>query len=158
MAPTAPAGTPAAALPAAPAASTATPASKWLDAVRWNADGLVPAIAQEQGSKDVLMVAWMNREALAATAARGEAVYWSRSRGRLWRKGEESGHTQRVHEIRLDCDQDVVLLTVTQLGADAASPGIACHTGRHSCFFSRLEGGQWQVVDPVLKDPERIYK
>jgi len=148
-----------AAHPAATSASSiSTAAPGWLDAVRWNDDGLVPAIAQEQGSKDVLMVAWMNREALAATAARGEAVYWSRSRGRLWHKGEESGHTQRVHEIRLDCDQDVVLLTVTQLGPDAATPGIACHTGRHSCFFSRLEGGQWQVVEPVLKDPERIYK
>jgi len=133
-------------------------ASAWLDAVRWNADGLVPAIAQEQGSKDVLMVAWMNREALAATAASGEAVYWSRSRGRLWHKGEESGHVQRVHEIRLDCDQDVVLLVVTQQG-HAGDPGtIACHTGRHSCFFSRLEGGAWRVVDPVLKDPERIYR
>jgi phosphoribosyl-AMP cyclohydrolase len=140
---------PAAAAPAAPLAPG------WLDAVRWDADGLVPVIAQEQGSKDVLMVAWMNREALAATAARGEAVYWSRSRGRLWHKGEESGHIQRVHEIRLDCDQDVVLLTVTQRGHE---PGIACHTGRHSCFFSRLQGGQWQVVEPVLKDPERIYK
>jgi len=130
----------------------------WLDAVRWGADGLVPAIAQEQGSQDVLMVAWMNREALAATAARGEAVYWSRSRGRLWRKGEESGHVQKVHEIRLDCDQDVVLLRVTQLGQDPAQPSIACHTGRHSCFFSKLEGAQWQIVEPVLKDPERIYK
>ena len=127
----------------------------WLDGVRWDADGLVPAIAQEQGSKDVLMVAWMNREALAATSARGEAVYWSRSRARLWHKGEESGHVQKVHEIRLDCDHDVVLLTVTQLGHD---PTIACHTGRHSCFHSKLEGGQWQVVEPVLKDPERIYK
>ncbi len=145
--------------PAAPSttASSALPAA-WLEAVRWNADGLVPVIAQEQGSKDVLMFAWMNREALAATAARGEAVYWSRSRGRLWHKGEESGHVQRVHEIRLDCDQDVVLLTVTQLGQEPAEPSIACHTGRHSCFFSRLEGGQWQVVEPVLKDPERIYK
>jgi phosphoribosyl-AMP cyclohydrolase len=139
----------------ATSSSAATPAPGWLDAVRWNADGLVPAIAQEQGSKDVLMVAWMNREALAATAARGEAVYWSRSRGRLWHKGEESGHIQRVHEIRLDCDQDVVLLTVTQVGHE---PGIACHTGRHSCFFNRLEGAQWQVVEPVLKDPERIYR
>jgi phosphoribosyl-AMP cyclohydrolase len=127
----------------------------WLDAVQWNADGLVPAIAQEAGSKDVLMVAWMNREALAATAARGEAVYWSRSRGRLWHKGEESGHIQKVQEIRLDCDGDVVLLTVTQLGHD---PGIACHTGRHRCFFHKLEQGRWSVTDPVLKDPERIYK
>jgi phosphoribosyl-AMP cyclohydrolase len=143
---------------ASSAAPSAAPVSDWLDAVRWNADGLVPAIAQEQGSKDVLMVAWMNREALAATAARGEAVYWSRSRARLWHKGEESGHIQRVHEIRLDCDSDVVLLTVTQLGPDPASPSIACHTGRHSCFFSRLEEGRWQVIEPVLKDPERIYR
>ncbi len=127
----------------------------WLDAVQWNAEGLVPAVAQEHGSKDVLMMAWMNRAALAATATGGEAVYWSRSRGRLWRKGEESGHVQKVHEIRLDCDQDVVLLTVSQLGHE---PGIACHTGRHSCFFSKLEGGRWSVVEPVLKDPERIYK
>ena len=135
---------------------TTTPATAdWLDTVRWNADGLVPAIAQELGSQDVLMMAWMNREALAATAARGQAVYWSRSRGRLWTKGEESGHVQQVHEIRLDCDQDVVLLTVTQLGH---SPGIACHTGRHRCFFSKLEGGQWLITEPVLKDPERIYK
>ena len=126
----------------------------WLERVRWNAEGLIPAVAQERGSKDVLMVAWMNREALAATAARGEAVYWSRSRARLWHKGESSGHVQQVHEIRLDCDRDVVLLSVTQLGHD---PGIACHTGRHSCFFSRLEGGQWRAVDPVLKDPDRIY-
>ncbi len=145
----APAGTSSSSSPAA------NPAPGWLDGVRWNADGLVPVIAQEEGSKDVLMVAWMNREALAATAVRGEAVYWSRSRGRLWHKGEESGHIQRVHEIRLDCDQDVVLLTVTQLGHQ---PGIACHTGRHSCFFSRLEGGQWQTVEPVLKDPEHIYR
>jgi len=141
-----------------PAAAPATASAAWLDAVRWNADGLVPVIAQELGSKDVLMVAWMNRDALAATAARGEAVYWSRSRARLWHKGEESGHVQRVHEIRLDCDQDVILLTVTQLGQEASAPSIACHTGRHSCFFSRLEGGRWQVVEPVLKDPERIYK
>lgn len=150
---------PASTTPAAatPAAGAAVPAA-WLDAVRWNADGLVPVIAQEQGSKDVLMVAWMNREALAATATRGEAVYWSRSRGRLWHKGEESGHVQRVHEIRLDCDQDVVLLTVTQLGQAPGAGSIACHTGRHSCFFSRLEGGHWQVVEPVLMDPERIYK
>jgi phosphoribosyl-AMP cyclohydrolase len=138
-------------------ADQATPpaSAHWLDAVHWNAEGLVPAIAQERGSKDVLMVAWMNREALAATAARGEAVYWSRSRARLWHKGEESGHVQKVHEIRLDCDADVVLLSVTQLGHD---PGIACHTGRHSCFFHKLEGAQWQAVEPVLKDPELIYK
>lgn len=134
---------------------TAAPKPRWLEAVRWNADGLVPAIAQEQGTRDVLMVAWMNREALAATATRGEAVYWSRSRARLWHKGEESGHVQKVHEIRLDCDADVVLLTVTQLGHE---PGIACHTGRHSCFFQRLEGQRWQTVEPVLKDPQRIYR
>lgn len=130
----------------------------WLDAVKWDAAGLVPAIAQEQGSKDVLMLAWMNREALAETARRGQAVYWSRSRGRLWHKGEESGHVQQVHEIRLDCDQDVVLLTVTQQGQAAGAPAIACHTGRHSCFYQRLEGGAWRTVEPVLKDPARIYK
>jgi len=124
----------------------------WLDAVRWDAAGLVTAIAQELGSERILMVAWMNREALAQTAATGRAVYWSRSRGRLWRKGEESGHVQRVREIRLDCDGDVVLMKVEQQG------GIACHTGRHSCFFSRLEDGQWVAIDPVLRDPETIYK
>lgn len=127
----------------------------WLDAVKWDAAGLVPAIAQEQGTNDVLMLAWMNREALAETARTGRAVYWSRSRGRLWRKGEESGHVQQVHEIRLDCDHDVVLLKVTQLGHD---PSIACHTGRHSCFFERLHDGVWHAVEPVLEDPERIYR
>jgi phosphoribosyl-AMP cyclohydrolase len=127
----------------------------WLDDVKWDRDGLVPVIAQEQGSKDVLMVAWMNREALAATAARGQAVYWSRSRGRLWHKGEESGHFQQVHEMRLDCDADVVLLSVTQHGHE---PSIACHTGRHSCFFRRFDGSQWQGTEPVLKDPEAIYR
>jgi phosphoribosyl-AMP cyclohydrolase len=127
----------------------------WLDRVRWDERGLVPVIAQEAGTQDVLMFAWMNREALAETVATGQAVYWSRSRNRLWRKGEESGHVQKVHEVRLDCDQDVVLLKVTQLGHE---PGIACHTGRHSCFFERLENGAWHAVDPVLKDPERIYK
>ena len=126
----------------------------WLDDVKWDRDGLVPVIAQERGSKDVLMFAWMNREALTATAERSQAVYWSRSRGRLWHKGEESGHFQQVHDIRLDCDADVVLLTVTQHGHD---PSIACHTGRHSCFFQSLQGGQWQSVEPVLKDPESIY-
>jgi phosphoribosyl-AMP cyclohydrolase len=130
----------------------------WLEQVKWDREGLVPAIAQEQGSNDVLMVAWMNRAALEATVARGQAVYWSRSRQRLWHKGEQSGHVQQVHEIRLDCDQDVLLLKVTQLGHDAGQPGIACHTGRHSCFFQRLEDGHWSAVDPVLKDPERIYK
>ncbi len=126
----------------------------WLSEVRWDAQGLIPAIAQEQTTGDVLMLAWMNREALAQTAARGRAVYFSRSRGRLWYKGEESGHVQQVHEIRVDCDRDVVLLKVTQTGH---SPGIACHTGRHSCFFSVLKGGAWQAVDPVLKDPSKIY-
>ncbi len=126
----------------------------WLDEVRWDRDGLVPAIAQERGSGDVLMFAWMNREALAKTAELGRAVYWSRSRGRLWFKGEESGHVQQVHGIRLDCDNDVVLLEVTQLGHE---PGIACHTGRHSCFFQKLEGGAWHTVAPVLQSPERIY-
>ncbi|MBL8325166.1 MAG: phosphoribosyl-AMP cyclohydrolase [Rubrivivax sp.] len=141
-----------------PGAAPHPAGTAWLDAVRWTADGLVPAIAQELGSRDVLMVAWMNREALAATAACGEAVYWSRSRARLWHKGEESGHVQKVHEIRLDCDGDVVLLTVTQLGHGPSGASIACHTGRHSCFFQRLGAGGWQAVDPVLKDPELIYR
>lgn len=127
----------------------------WLDAVKWSADGLVMAVAQERGSKDVLMVAWMNREALAATATRGQAVYWSRSRNKLWHKGEESGHFQQVHDIRLDCDGDVLLLEVTQLGHE---PGIACHTGRHSCFFQQLQGSAWKSVEPVLLDPESIYR
>ena len=127
----------------------------WLDEVSWTSDGLVPVIAQETGSNDVLMFAWMNREALARTAELGQAVYWSRSRGRLWHKGEESGHVQQVLGIRLDCDNDVVLLEVRQLGHE---PGIACHTGRHSCFFQRFESGAWNSVDPVLKDPESIYK
>jgi len=131
----------------------------WLDKITWTAEGLVPVIAQEAGTNDVLMFAWMNREALALTAERGEAVYWSRSRKRLWHKGEESGHVQQVHEIRIDCDQDVVLLQVTQRGHE---PGIACHTGRHSCFYEQLvpdADGQlgWQTVDPVLKDPSTIY-
>lgn len=129
--------------------------TNWLDAVAWDAQGLVPAIAQEVGSGDVLMMAWMNREALARTAQTREAVYWSRSRNRLWHKGEESGHVQKVHEIRMDCDNDVVLLKVTQLGHE---PGIACHTGRHSCFFQRLDGEQWRALEPVLKDPQSIYK
>jgi phosphoribosyl-AMP cyclohydrolase len=127
----------------------------WLDDVRWDANGLVPVIAQERDSGDVLMFAWMDRDALAQTAERGQAVYYSRSRQRLWAKGEESGHVQQVHSIRMDCDNDVVLLTVTQLGHD---PGIACHTGRHSCFFQRLEDGAWNTVEPVLKDPESIYR
>ena len=135
-------------------ASVGAPVS-WLDEVKWDAQGLVPVIAQEQGSNDVLMFAWMNREALQKTAELGRAVYFSRSRGKLWFKGEESGHVQTVHEIRLDCDSDVVLLKVTQLGHE---PGIACHTGRHSCFFSVYKDGAWRAVDPVLKDPETIYK
>lgn len=127
----------------------------WLDQVKWDAQGLVPVIAQEAQSGDVLMFAWMNREALAQTATLGRAVYFSRSRGKLWFKGEESGHVQTVHDIRLDCDHDVVLLKVTQTGHE---PGIACHTGRHSCFFQQLQSDAWVAVDPVLKDPESIYK
>ena len=127
----------------------------WLDQIKWDANGLVPVIAQEVNSNDVLMFAFMNREALDATAARGEAVYWSRSRQRLWHKGEASGHIQKVHEIRMDCDNDVLLLKVTQVGH---APSIACHTGRHSCFYQRHENGVWQAVEAVLKDPERIYK
>lgn len=125
----------------------------WLDAVAWDRDGLVPAIAQEVTTGDVLMFAWMNREALRLTAELGRAVYWSRSRQRLWHKGEESGHVQKVHELRIDCDRDVILLRVEQLG------GIACHTGRHSCFFEKFnsEDECWQVVEPVLKDPGEIY-
>lgn len=125
---------------------------KWLDEIWFDADGLVPVIAQDAGTQRVLMVAWANREALAETAASGHAVYWSRSRSRLWRKGEESGHRQRIAEIRLDCDGDVVLYAVEQTG------GIACHTGRESCFYRRLAGDAWQEVDPVLKDPELIYR
>lgn len=127
----------------------------WLDTLKWDAQGLLPAIAQEQGSGDVLMMAWMNREALQKTAELGRAVYFSRSRGKLWFKGEESGHVQTVHEIRVDCDSDVILLKVTQTGH---TPGLACHTGRHSCFFSVYDNGAWKVVDPVLKDPQTIYK
>ena len=123
----------------------------WLDSIAWTAEGLVPVIAQEVGSGRVLMFAWMNREALELTAGSGRAVYWSRSRGKLWRKGEESGHEQRVHDIRLDCDNDVILLTVEQIG------GIACHTGRHHCFFQQLQGDAWVTVDPVIKDPANIY-
>ncbi len=118
----------------------------WLDEVKFDADGLVTVIAQDTASARVLMVAWANREALTETAVSGRAVYWSRSRERLWRKGEESGHAQRVQEIRLDCDGDVVLYAVEQTG------GIACHTGRESCFYRRLDGQQWQAVDPVLQD------
>lgn len=127
----------------------------WLDTLKWDANGLVPAIAQEQGTGDVLMMAWMNREALQKTAELGRAVYFSRSRNKLWFKGEESGHVQTVHEIRLDCDSDVILLKVTQIGH---TPGLACHTGRHSCFYSVYDNGAWKVVDPVLKDPQTIYQ
>jgi phosphoribosyl-AMP cyclohydrolase len=124
----------------------------WLDEVKWNSDGLIPAIAQEANSGRILMFAWMNRESLEQTVASGEAVYWSRSRGCLWKKGEESGHVQKVREVRLDCDEDAIVLTVDQVG------GIACHTGRHNCFFRKLENGCWTVTDPVLKNPGEIYK
>ncbi|AOV18178.1 phosphoribosyl-AMP cyclohydrolase [Acidihalobacter aeolianus] len=133
------------------ATNTQPPSNDWLDEVRWNSDGLVPVIAQDAESGKVLMFAWMNREALALTADSGEAVYWSRSRSRLWRKGESSGHVQRVRGLRLDCDGDALLLSVEQLG------GIACHTGRASCFYSELHAGRWVPVDPVLKSPEEIY-
>ena len=123
----------------------------WLDQIQWNDQGLVPAIAQESGRGKVLMVAWMNRDALSETARSGRAVYWSRSRKKLWHKGEESGHVQKVSEIRLDCDNDVILLQVEQVG------GIACHTGRHNCFFQVLRDDQWVAVDPVLKSEAEIY-
>jgi len=124
----------------------------WLNKVNWSADGLVPAIAQDAATGRVLMVAWMDREALRRTVETGEAIYWSRSRKKLWHKGEESGHTQKVKEIRIDCDADVVLLQVEQGG------GIACHTGRASCFYSKLENGEWVATDAVLKNPDEIYK
>ncbi|WP_035384146.1 phosphoribosyl-AMP cyclohydrolase [Ferriphaselus sp. R-1] len=124
----------------------------WLNKVNWSDDGLVPAIAQDAATGRVLMVAWMNREALKQTAEKGEAVYWSRSRKKLWHKGEESGHIQKVSEIRTDCDQDVILLQIEQQG------GIACHTGRESCFYSKLEGDRWLATDAVLKNPDEIYK
>lgn len=123
----------------------------WLDQVAWTAEGLVPVITQEKDTGKILMFAWMNREALQLTKDSGHAVYYSRSRNKLWHKGEESGHTQIVHDIRLDCDNDVVLLTVEQLG------GIACHTGRHNCFFQQLQDDRWVTVEPVLKDPKAIY-
>ncbi|WP_296755329.1 phosphoribosyl-AMP cyclohydrolase [Thiobacillus sp.] len=131
--------------------------SDWLDSIKWDAQGLVPAIAQDAASGEILMVAWMNREALEETARTLRGVYWSRSRGKLWRKGEESGHVQKVSEIRLDCDNDVVLLKVEQLG------GIACHTGRRSCFFQKLDrdeqgGDRWVTIAPVLKAPDEIYR
>jgi phosphoribosyl-AMP cyclohydrolase len=123
----------------------------WLDEIRWDTNGLIPAIAQDSASGDILMVAWMSREALLLTAQEGRAVYWSRSRQKLWRKGEESGHVQHLHEVRLDCDGDVIVLKVEQIG------GVACHTGRRSCFFRVLRDGVWQTVEPVLKDPAAIY-
>jgi len=123
----------------------------WLDEVTWNSEGLVPAVAQDAASREVLMVAWMNRESLERTVASGEAVYWSRSRRALWKKGETSGHVQRVREIRLDCDGDAIVLVIDQEG------GIACHTGHERCFFRKLEGGVWHDVEPVLKDPKAIY-
>jgi len=123
----------------------------WLDKVKWDEQGLVPAIAQEASTNDVLTLAWMNRESLARTVATGEAHYWSRSRKRLWKKGEQSGFVQKVREVRLDCDEDVVLLKVEQGG------GIACHTGRHNCFFRKLENELWVEIEPVLKDPKEIY-
>jgi phosphoribosyl-AMP cyclohydrolase len=128
------------------------PVTQWLNEIQWTSDGLVPAIVQDATSGRVLMFAWMSRESLERTVATGEAVYWSRSRGRLWRKGEESGHVQKVREIRLDCDADAVLLTVEQVG------GIACHTGRERCFYRRLEGEAWIETDPVLLDPQQIYR
>ncbi|MGF1525195.1 MAG: phosphoribosyl-AMP cyclohydrolase [Candidatus Competibacterales bacterium] len=127
------------------------PGPPWLQAVHWNADGLVPVIAQEPGGR-VLMMAWMNQESLQLTVASGEAVYWSRSRQALWRKGESSGHTQRVLAVHLDCDGDTILLEVEQRG------GIACHTGRHSCFYRRLDAGEWSITEPVVRDPDLIYR
>ena len=124
----------------------------WLNKVNWAQDGLVPAVAQAAGSGRVLMVAWMNREALEKTVQTGEVHYWSRSRKKLWHKGEESGHVQKVKSIRLDCDEDVILIEVDQVG------DIACHTGRHTCFFQKLDDGRWVTTDPVLKDPKDIYK
>ena len=126
-------------------------AEDWLDEVKWDENGLVPAIAQETSTDKVLTLAWMNRESLAKTAATGEVYYWSRSRKRLWKKGEQSGNVQKVLEIRLDCDEDVVLIKVEQGG------GIACHTGRHSCFFQKLENGRWVIAEPVIRDPREIY-
>jgi phosphoribosyl-AMP cyclohydrolase len=123
----------------------------WLAEVHWDANGLVPVIAQEHDSGRILMFAWMNREALQLTYDTKQAVYWSRSRNKLWRKGEESGHVQHVHEIRLDCDEDVILISVEQVG------GIACHTGRHNCFFKKLENDHWLIDQPVIKDPKDIY-
>ncbi|MDH5600282.1 MAG: phosphoribosyl-AMP cyclohydrolase [Gammaproteobacteria bacterium] len=124
----------------------------WLNEIKWDKDGLVPAIAQETGTGKILMMAWMNRESLALSVNEGRAIYWSRSRGKLWRKGEESGHVQTIKDIRLDCDNDVVLLEVEQLG------GIACHTGRHNCFYKQLQNDKWVEVDSIIKNPDEIYK
>jgi len=126
--------------------------SDWLEQIKWDSDGLVPAIAQDHQSGEVLMLAWMNREALQLTSAEGRAVYWSRSRQRLWFKGEESGHVQTLHEIRVDCDADVVLLQVEQIG------GIACHTGRRRCFFRVLKNGAWLTDEEIIKNPDEIYR
>lgn len=125
---------------------------QWLNDIKWDQNGLAPAITQEAGSGKVLMMAWMNRESLALSVKEGRAVYWSRSRNRLWHKGEESGHVQLIKDIRLDCDNDVILLSVEQQG------GIACHTGRHNCFFKQLQDGKWVETEPVIKDPSEIYK
>jgi len=125
---------------------------QWLDDIKWTDDGLVPVIAQEDSTGEVLMFAWMNRESLALTVLEGKAIYWSRSRGRLWRKGEESGHEQIIKDMRLDCDNDVILIRVEQKG------GIACHTGRKRCFYQQLQNDQWVTVEPVIKDPEDIYQ
>ena len=125
--------------------------NNWLDKIKWDSDGLIPAIAQETGTGKILMMAWMNRESLELTVKEGRAIYWSRSRGKLWRKGEESGHVQTLKDIRLDCDNDVVLLEVEQLG------GIACHTGRHNCFYKQLQDDQWVEVEHVIKNPDDIY-
>ena len=124
----------------------------WLDEINWDSEGLVPVIAQDYKTSKVLMLAWMNREALQLTEQTQQAVYFSRSRNKLWQKGEESGHTQKVHEIRVDCDEDVILLRIEQVG------GIACHTGRNSCFFKKLEDGHWKIDQPIIKNPEDIYK
>lgn len=123
----------------------------WLDDIKWDKDGLVPAIAQDAETGEVLMLAWMNRESLRLSVEEGRAIYWSRSRGRLWRKGEESGHVQTLRELRLDCNNDVVLMAVEQVG------GMACHTGRRRCFYRQLRDGQWRTVEPVLQDPATIY-
>lgn len=126
--------------------------TSWLEKIKWDDDGLVPAIAQETGTGKILMMAWMSRESLALTVKEGRAIYWSRSRNKLWRKGEESGHVQTIKDIRLDCDNDVVLLEVEQIG------GIACHTGRHNCFYKQLQGDEWVEVEAVIKNPDEIYK